>query len=85
MLSNQESLQLDLVFVPEARRRLAGDEITGTVRQMIRVLKGRWTRVVSPALLPERNFHFASFLRFHRRLISTAPPAQRVYPALKIQ
>ena len=78
MLSGQEDPQkLENVFVPEARRRLAGDEITGTVRQMIRVLKGRRTCVLSPAPLPERNFHFAPFLRFHRRLISIAPLAHR--------
>ena len=65
--------KLDTVFVPEAQRKLAGDEITRTVCQSFRVLKGRQTGVVSG-----RDVHFALRLRFHRRLISAAPPAQRM-------
>jgi hypothetical protein len=56
MLRSEEiSPKLDPVFAPEARRTLAGDEITGTCRARNRVLKGRQTRITRPALLPERE------------------------------
>jgi len=53
--SEETSPELDLVFAPEARRTLAGDEITGTWQQETRVPKGRRTRITRPALLPERE------------------------------
>ncbi|MDQ3011365.1 MAG: efflux RND transporter periplasmic adaptor subunit [Acidobacteriota bacterium] len=42
-------------FVPEVQRILAGDAITGTLRARLCVVKGRQTRAVYPALLPERE------------------------------
>src|SRR5215510_10008637 len=49
----------------------------------IRVLKGRRTGIINPALLPERVPSIRWFLRLHRRLISTALPARRMFQVVR--
>lgn len=51
---------VDSFFVPEARRRLAGDAITGIWRARISRPEGTPDFASRPALLPEREPHAAS-------------------------
>ena len=77
-------MELAFSSAPEARRRLAGDEITGNVFDTIRVLEGRRTvfcLVTLPMSLQDANLFptgSGGYTALHHRLHSAAPSAQRM-------